>query len=212
MTVANRLKASDECFSQTRRQPTVERKLPPTAPASYFSWKGIVDWCVAALLVVPVSIAVFVLVIVIRATSRGPGIYRQRRIGKNGKPFTMLKLRSMRVDAEAESGAVWANEDDPRTTPVGRLIRKLHLDELPQIYNVLCGHMSFVGPRPERPEFVQVLSLALPGYADRLLVRPGITGLAQINLPPDVDLNSVSRKLGSISSILRTRTGGLIPV
>jgi len=101
----------------------------------------------------------------------------------------------MAVDAEAGSGAVWAKKRDPRVTRLGRILRALHLDELPQLFNVLKGEMSLVGPRPERPEFVQVLSAKIPGYCDRLAVPPGITGLAQLNLPPDTDLNSVRRKL-----------------
>lgn len=135
------------------------------------------------------------LVVAIRLTSRGPGIFRQQRVGKHGRVFTMFKLRSMRVDAECRSGAIWATLDDPRTTPVGKLLRKFHLDELPQLFNVLRGEMSLVGPRPERPEFVRVLTAALPHYRDRVLVAPGITGLAQIDLPPDSDLDSVARKL-----------------
>jgi lipopolysaccharide/colanic/teichoic acid biosynthesis glycosyltransferase len=136
------------------------------------------------------------LVVLIRLTSRGPGIYSQERVGKNGKPFTMYKLRSMRSDAEAKTGPVWsATGSDSRVTRLGYWLRKLHLDELPQLINVLRGEMSLIGPRPERPEFVAVLGESIPGYLDRLQVPPGITGLAQINLPPDTDLNSVRRKL-----------------
>jgi len=135
-------------------------------------------------------------VLLIRATSRGPGIYRQERVGKDGRIFTMFKLRSMRLDAEAQSGPVWsATGSDARVTRLGYWLRKLHLDEIPQLFNVLCGDMSLIGPRPERPEFVRVLADSIPGYMDRLRVAPGITGLAQLNLPPDTDLNSVRRKL-----------------
>ncbi len=136
-----------------------------------------------------------VLVVIIRLTSRGPGIFRQQRVGKHGRVFTMLKLRSMRVDAECRCGAIWASLDDPRTTPIGKLLRRFHLDELPQLFNILRGEMSLVGPRPERPEFVRVLSAALPHYQDRVLVTPGVTGLAQVNLLPDTDIDSVCRKL-----------------
>jgi sugar transferase (PEP-CTERM system associated) len=117
----------------------------------------------------------------VRLTSAGPMLYRQVRVGLNGKPFTLFKFRSMRVDAEAVTGAVWAVKGDPRITPVGRIIRKLRLDELPQLFNVLKGEMSIVGPRPERPEFVRALVEQLPYYRQRLAVRPGITGWAQIN-------------------------------
>src|SRR5205823_3448469 len=105
-----------------------------------------------------------------------------------GEPFIILKLRTMYDRCEAKTGAAWATRNDPRVTPVGRVLRKLHIDELPQLLNILRGDMSLVGPRPERPEFVGPLSRALPGYADRLQVRPGLTGLAQIQLPPDSDL------------------------
>jgi lipopolysaccharide/colanic/teichoic acid biosynthesis glycosyltransferase len=136
-----------------------------------------------------------VLVIVTRLSSPGPGIFKQRRVGKNGRVFTMYKIRSMRSDAEAKTGAVWCVNNDPRITRVGYWLRKLHLDEFPQLVNVLRGEMSLVGPRPERPEFVEVLARQIPDYYDRLAVPPGITGLAQVNLPPDTDLDSVRRKL-----------------
>jgi lipopolysaccharide/colanic/teichoic acid biosynthesis glycosyltransferase len=136
------------------------------------------------------------LVLIVRLNSRGPGIFRQVRVGKRGKAFTMYKLRSMRSDAESATGPAWSpTGGDPRVTRLGFWLRRLHLDELPQLFNVVRGEMSLVGPRPERPEFVEVLAEQLPGYLNRLMVQPGITGLAQINLPPDTDLDSVRRKL-----------------
>ena len=117
----------------------------------------------------------------VRLTSKGPVLYRQRRVGLNGRVFTVYKFRSMYADAEARTGAVWASKDDPRITPLGKWLRKLRLDELPQLWNVLRGDMSIVGPRPERPEFVDMLAQQIPYYRQRLAVKPGITGWAQIN-------------------------------
>jgi sugar transferase (PEP-CTERM system associated) len=119
--------------------------------------------------------------IAVKLSSPGPILYRQRRVGVNGKIFNVYKFRSMYVDAEARTGAVWAKKDDPRITPVGRWLRKLRLDELPQFWNVVHGDMAIVGPRPERPEFVDVLAHQIPYYRQRLAVKPGITGWAQIN-------------------------------
>jgi exopolysaccharide biosynthesis polyprenyl glycosylphosphotransferase len=131
----------------------------------------------------------------VRLTSAGPVLYRQVRVGLDGRPFTLYKFRSMRADAEAETGAVWASKDDPRVTPFGRIIRKLRIDEIPQLFNVLKGEMSVVGPRPERPEMVQSLSEKIPYYRHRHCVRPGITGWAQVNYKYGDTLEDVIRKL-----------------
>jgi len=165
------------------------------APAPYFRWKGLIERTLAALLLIPGLPIIGLLALLVRLTSPGPGILRQVRVGKDGRRFTMFKIRTMRSDAEASTGTVWARPGDPRVTGVGRVLRRFHLDEFPQLFNVLHGDMSLIGPRPERPEFVHVLSKQIPGYLNRLAVRPGITGLAQLNLPPDTDLESVRRKL-----------------
>ena len=117
----------------------------------------------------------------VRFSSAGPILYRQVRVGLDGQPFTLYKFRSMRADAETATGAVWASRDDPRVTRVGRIIRRIRFDELPQLFNVIRGEMAIVGPRPERPEFVKALSEEIPYYPQRHCVRPGITGWAQIN-------------------------------
>ena len=120
------------------------------------------------------------LIAFIKLDSKGPVFFKQERVGLNGQTFFAYKLRSMRVDAESLSGPVWATENDPRITRVGRVLRKLRLDELPQLWNVMRGDMTFVGPRPERPHFVEMLEQHIPYYALRHSVRPGITGWAQV--------------------------------
>ncbi|MCB2190696.1 MAG: TIGR03013 family PEP-CTERM/XrtA system glycosyltransferase [Deltaproteobacteria bacterium] len=144
------------------------------------------------ILSLPLSLLV---ALAIKIDSKGPVIYSQERTGQHGKAFKVLKFRSMVSDAEKQSGPVWAEEDDPRITRVGRCIRKLRLDEIPQMYNVLKGEMSFVGPRPERPNFVRQLSKELPYYQERLKAKPGITGWAQICYPYGSSVNAALEKL-----------------
>lgn len=122
-----------------------------------------------------------VLAATIKLTSPGPAMFRQERVGKGGRRFMMLKFRTMRVDAEHATGPVWARQNDPRRTRFGSFLRRLSLDELPQFVNILRGDMSLVGPRPERPFFVEKFAGDLPGYRDRHAVTPGLTGWAQLN-------------------------------
>jgi lipopolysaccharide/colanic/teichoic acid biosynthesis glycosyltransferase len=131
----------------------------------------------------------------VRLDSRGPALFRQERVGRDGTPFTVLKFRSMRADAEKSTGAVWATENDPRVTRVGRFLRKSRLDELPQLFNVLAGDMSLVGPRPERKVFVDDLERQIPYFSQRHIVKPGLTGWAQINYPYGNTVEDALQKL-----------------
>lgn len=157
---------------------------------------GYIDRILALVILFLLLPLIAILVLIVRASSKGPGLYKQVRVGKRGRIFVMYKIRSMVADAENGTGPVWTQgEEDPRITAIGSFLRRSHLDELPQLVNVVRGEMALFGPRPERPELVHVLADNIPGYLNRLAVLPGITGLAQINLPPDTDLESVRRKL-----------------
>jgi lipopolysaccharide/colanic/teichoic acid biosynthesis glycosyltransferase len=189
---------------------TVVTMPEPVAVSFYFRWRGLLHWLVAAVLLILAAPLILITVIAVRLTSPGPAIYQQRRVGKNGRVFTLYKIRSMRMDAEARTGPVWTVDlRDPRITPLGRFLRYTHLDELPQLINVVNGDMALVGPRPERPEFTDALADEIPGYLERLRVAPGITGLAQLNLPPDIDLDSVRRKLDLDLEYIRSATARL---
>lgn len=135
------------------------------------------------------------LALVIKLDSRGPVFYRQVRVGRGGAPFTIVKLRSMQHGAEDSSGPLWAASDDPRVTRVGGILRKTRLDEVPQLLNVLRGEMSIVGPRPERPVFVDLLASEIPFYRSRLVVKPGVTGWAQVRYPYGSSTEDALRKL-----------------
>jgi exopolysaccharide biosynthesis polyprenyl glycosylphosphotransferase len=135
------------------------------------------------------------IVLAVKLTSPGPVLFSQNRVGKNGHIFKVYKFRTMRQDAEAKTGAVWAQQNDPRITTIGRFLRKTRLDEIPQLWNVLKGDMGFVGPRPERPEFVQWLVDAIPYYNLRHIIRPGLTGWAQVKYQYGASLEETQQKL-----------------
>jgi sugar transferase (PEP-CTERM system associated) len=131
----------------------------------------------------------------IKLTSRGPALYHQLRVGQHGRTFTIHKFRTMRTDAESGTGAVWATAGDTRVLPIGGFLRRTRLDELPQLWNVLCGQMSFVGPRPERPEFVAQLTESIPFYGQRHVVKPGLTGWAQVRYSYGASVEDAMQKL-----------------
>jgi lipopolysaccharide/colanic/teichoic acid biosynthesis glycosyltransferase len=157
--------------------------------------KVVFDLVLAVVLLVIAAPVIALMGLLVKLTSKGPAFYSQLRVGRNGRVFWIYKLRTMTHNCESQSGAKWATACDSRVTLLGRFLRKTHLDELPQLWNVLWGDMSLVGPRPERPEFFPGLEEQIPNYRDRLVVRPGLTGLAQVQLPADTDIESVRRKL-----------------
>ncbi|MBW8754534.1 MAG: TIGR03013 family PEP-CTERM/XrtA system glycosyltransferase, partial [Sphingomonadales bacterium] len=156
--------------------------------------KRFFDLGASALLLLFTAPVIVLFALLVKFDSRGPAFYRQARVGLYGEKFDVIKLRSMRTDAEA-AGAQYATKDDPRVTRIGRFIRKVRIDELPQAWTVLKGEMSFVGPRPERPEFVAELEDHLPYYAERHMVKPGITGWAQVNYPYGASIEDSRHKL-----------------
>jgi sugar transferase (PEP-CTERM system associated) len=143
--------------------------------------KRLLDIVYASLLLIPTLPLMLLVALAVKWTSKGPALYHQQRVGLNGRIFTVHKFRSMKMDAEAATGPVWAAKaGDPRVTPIGGILRRTRIDELPQLWNVLKGDMSLVGPRPERPEFVAELSETIRFYGQRHVVRPGLTGWAQV--------------------------------
>jgi sugar transferase (PEP-CTERM system associated) len=156
--------------------------------------KRVFDIAASSLLLLLTFPIVLLFALLVKIDSRGPAFFKQTRVGLYGQPFELIKLRSMQVDAE-KGGAKWAQANDPRVTRIGRFIRKVRIDELPQTWSVLKGEMSFVGPRPERPQFVTDLAGQLPYYAERHMVKPGITGWAQINYPYGASIEDARHKL-----------------
>lgn len=157
--------------------------------------KRVFDIAAAAIGLVAGLPLMLLVALVLKVTSRGPVLYHQKRVGRNGRLFNVHKFRSMRVDAEAATGAVWARPDDDRVTAVGRFLRRTRFDELPQLWNVLAGEMSLIGPRPERPEFVDELTRQIPFYGERHTVKPGITGWAQVRYTYGASVEDALEKL-----------------
>jgi sugar transferase (PEP-CTERM system associated) len=157
--------------------------------------KRVVDIVCALLMLLVLSPVMLMVAALVRLTSPGAVIYHQRRVGRHGQIFYVHKFRSMRSDAEAKTGAVWAKANDSRVTPVGRFFRRTRLDELPQLWNIVKGEMSLVGPRPERPEFVAELTEKIPFYGFRHTVRPGLTGWAQVRYTYGASVEDALEKL-----------------
>lgn len=189
------------------RAPAGPVPVPPPSPRERV--KAGADLALAGLMLVPAVPVLLVCAALVKLTSAGPAIYAQARVGRGGRVFTLYKIRTMRRDCERLTGPQWSAPGDPRVTPVGRVLRALHLDELPQLLNVLRGEMSLVGPRPERPEIVKQLREVVVGYDRRHAVRPGITGFAQIHLPPDTCIRSVRNKLAYDLFYVRNRSWGM---
>ena len=172
-----------------------QHRVPPFTLWWRLVLKRAVDFVGAAVGLIAVAPIMALVALVIKLDSKGSILYSQERVGRFGDPFKMVKFRTMRVDAEA-NGPVWAaGDEDPRMTRVGAFLRRTHLDELPQLFNVLMGDMSLVGPRPERPCFVQQLNQEIDRYDERLLIKPGMTGLAQVHYRYDQSIEDVKRKL-----------------
>lgn len=174
----------------------MEHATVPTAwRLEYKRVKMALDLIFAAVLLFFTCPVILLSMLAVRLSSPGPPIYSQKRLGFRGRPITIYKIRTMYQDCERQTGAVWSIPGDPRITWVGRFLRWSHIDELPQLYNILCGDMSLIGPRPERPEIITQLEKTLPHYRRRLEIHPGLTGLAQVLQAPDTDFESVRRKL-----------------
>lgn len=165
------------------------------ARAKYCIFKRWFDFLVSGLSLAILSPLFLIIAVLIKIDSEGPVFFRQDRVGHQGRIFKMWKFRTMRNNAELETGPVWAEDEDPRITRIGRFLRNAHLDELPQLINVFRGHMSLIGPRPERPEFVNMIHQHIPEFHHRLGIKPGITGLAQVRYRYGASIKDAARKL-----------------
>jgi lipopolysaccharide/colanic/teichoic acid biosynthesis glycosyltransferase len=185
-----------DCTVQCEREGSpVPGRVEASERNGHWTLKRGMDLVLGLLLLVLALPFICLAALLVKLSSRGPAFYSQVRLGLGGAPFHIWKLRTMYHNCERLSGPCWSTGRDTRITPIGRLLRRTHIDELPQPRNVLRGEMSLVGPRPERPELIPALEQKIPGYRGRLEVRPGMTGLAQIQLPADTELESVRRKL-----------------
>lgn len=174
--------------------------------AGYLACKRAIDILVAFIALAATLWLFPLIALLVRLSSPGPAIFRQERVGRDGSVFTLLKFRSMRADAEQASGPAWARPEDPRVTPVGLFLRRTRLDELPQLWNILMGDMTLVGPRPERPHFVEVLSRSLPFYGLRHAMKPGLTGWAQVNNGYAASIDESAEKLSYDLFYIRHRS------
>jgi lipopolysaccharide/colanic/teichoic acid biosynthesis glycosyltransferase len=165
--------------TQSREEMTIAPVMPKKKPG-YLLLKRSADVLFSLMLGILLFLPMLVIALWVRLDSKGPALFKQERVGKNGKSFVMLKFRSMGLDAEKD-GPQWAQKEDDRVTKAGRILRATRLDELPQLWNIFVGHMSFVGPRPERECFYEEFETYIHGYRNRLVVRPGLTGWAQVN-------------------------------
>ena len=209
---------------QATETPAIALVAPEIPAVEEHLGRRLLNVAVATIGIILAAPLMLVLAILVKLTSRGPVIYTQIRVGLDqrtpgvgsdnhrrtkdigGKPFRIYKFRTMTVDAEAKSGAVWATPSDPRLTPVGGFLRQYRLDELPQLFNVLKGEMNIVGPRPERPQLFESLRTNVENYHYRQRAKPGITGLAQIHQKYDECLNDVRRKVEYDLMYLRRRS------
>lgn len=185
---------TDDSLATSVSSVTARRIAGRLGNRAYFRYKYRFDRVAGSVLLIVFSLPILVLAALVKLTSRGSAFYLQERVGLNGETFKIIKLRSMVKNAEKDGQAVWCVKNDARVTPLGKILRKLHLDELPQLVNVALGQMSLVGPRPERPEICEELAKQIDGYYNRVAVKPGVTGLAQINLPPDELIEDAIRK------------------